>query len=315
MRFALATISRGDGPAPAIEVDGKWFWLDRAAPDLFRQRPGRGLMELFTDWETSERRLLDLAQGLSLSGHSTDSPRPTPEDFLTPLQYPAKLVLGGANYYEHMAKDAGKTDFRKEDGTPVFFLKPPTTCLVGPGKTVPYPQQTSKLDWEIELAVIVGQRLRHAGEVEALQGVAGYAVGIDLSARDWQMNPRHPWKFDLFTGKAFDCSCPLGPRIVPARFIDPSNLQLRLSVNGRVRQDANSSDMIWNVAEQLSILSEHITLEPGDILLTGTPAGVGMASGEYLKAGDLVEAEIEGLGKLAVEITPTSPTERTPRPG
>lgn len=315
MSFALGTIVRHGQPAPAIEIEGNWYWLDLLAPDLVKTSPERGLMNLFGDWAASEQRLVELADGISRPGAKPITPQPAENDFLTPLQYPAKLVLGGANYYEHMFKDAGKTDFRKEDGTPVFFLKPPTTCLVGPGKTVPYPSQTNKLDWEIELAVIIGRKLRHVTESEAMSGVAGYAVGIDLSARDWQMNPRHPWKFDLFTGKAFDCSCPLGPRFVPARFVDPSGLRLTLSVNGRVRQDASSSDMIWNVAEQLAILSEHITLEPGDVLLTGTPAGVGMASGEFLKAGDRIEAEISGLGKLVVEITPTSRTDRTPRPG
>lgn len=315
MRFALVTLARGERPAPAIEVEGQFYWLDRVAPELVQAAPGRGLMNLFADWDAAERRLLELADQIARYGAECVSPNPAFDDFMTPLQYPAKLVLGGANYYEHMFKDAGKPDFRKEDGTPVFFLKPPTTCLVGPGKTVAYPAQSSKFDWEIELAVIVGRKLRHATEAEAMAGVAGYAVGIDLSARDWQMNPRHPWKFDLFTGKAFDCSCPLGPKLVPARFVDPSNLRLRLSVNGEVKQDANSSDMIWSVAEQVSILSEHITLEPGDIILTGTPAGVGMASGEFIQAGDVIEAEIEGLGVLTVEVTPSTPTDRTPRPG
>jgi 2-keto-4-pentenoate hydratase/2-oxohepta-3-ene-1,7-dioic acid hydratase in catechol pathway len=214
-----------------------------------------------------------------------------------------------------MFKDAGKPDFRKEDGTPVFFLKPPTTSLVGCGKTVRYPVQSSKLDWEIELAVVMGTKLRRVSEEEAVQGIAAYAVGLDLSTRDWQMNPRHPWKFDLFTGKAFDDSCPLGPKLVPARFVDPQNLQLRLLVNGVVKQDANTKDMIWSVAEQVSLLSEHVTLEPGDVLLTGTPAGVGLASDTYLRVGDRIEAEIDGLGKLEVEIIPDAPTARTPRPG
>jgi 2-keto-4-pentenoate hydratase/2-oxohepta-3-ene-1,7-dioic acid hydratase in catechol pathway len=234
---------------------------------------------------------------------------------MTPLQYPSKLVLGGANYYEHMFKDANKPDFRKEDSLPVFFLKPPTTRLVGCGKTVRFPVQSTQLDWEIELAVIVGKKLRRASQEEVRGAIAGYAIGLDLSARDWQMNPRHPWKFDLFTGKAFDDGCPLGPKIVPARFVDPDNLHLRLWVNGELKQDAHTSDMIWPVAEQLSVLSEHVTLEPGDILLTGTPAGVGMPAGTFLAVGDTVKAEIDGLGTLQVEIVPDTATERTPRPG
>jgi 2-keto-4-pentenoate hydratase/2-oxohepta-3-ene-1,7-dioic acid hydratase in catechol pathway len=272
-------------------------------------------MGLFGDWKASEKRLLALAGEAGGSDTGLVSPQPDIDDFMTPLQYPPKLILGGANYYEHMFKDAGKPDFRKEDGTPVFFLKPPTTSLVGCGKTVRYPVQSSKLDWEIELAVIIGMPLKRVSEEQALEGVAGYAVGIDLSARDWQMNPKHPWKFDLFTGKAFDDSCPLGPKFVPARFVNPGNLDLRLSVNGVTRQKSNTRDMIWSVAEQVSLLSEHVSLEPGDILLTGTPEGVGMASDTYLHPGDKIEAEIAGLGRLRVEITSDVATPRTPRAG
>jgi 2-keto-4-pentenoate hydratase/2-oxohepta-3-ene-1,7-dioic acid hydratase in catechol pathway len=315
MAFSLSTI-RSDGlPTPVLEVEGRYFPLRDVAPDLLANRSRPSLMDLFLDWENSERRLLDIAEKLRENGHRSIDPSPEAYDFLCPLLFPRKLILGGANYYEHMFKDANKPDFRKEDGTPVFFLKPPTTSLVGSGKTVRYPAQSSRLDWEIELAVVIGRGLRRATEDDAIRAVAGYAVGVDLSARDWQMNPRHPWKFDLFTGKAFDDSCPLGPKIVPARFVNPTNLNLRLWVNGEIKQDAHSSDMIWSVAEQLSILSEHVTLEPGDVLLTGTPAGVGMATNTYLKAGDRIDAEISGLGRLTVEIVAEEGTPRTPRPG
>ena len=313
MQFALATVRVQSRPTPVLEVEGRHYCLDVVAPDLLARAPARGLMNLFDDWDASERRLLELV--LLLRGSSQGLAQPAPEDFMTPLQYPAKLVLGGANYYEHMRRDAKKPDFRKEDGLPVFFLKPPTTSLVGCGKTVRYPVQSRCLDWEIELALVIGRRLRRVSEAEALAGVAGYAVGIDLSARDWQMNPRHPWKFDLFTGKAFDDSCPLGPKLVPARFVDPRNLRLQLRVNDAVRQDARSDDMIWSVGEQVSILSEHVTLEPGDILLTGTPAGVGLATGKYLNVGDRIDATISGLGTLSVEIVSDTPTARTPRAG
>lgn len=298
-----------------LEVNGSYYRLGDVAPDLLGKAPQRGLMNLFDDWAVAEAQLAALVS--TIAGHASPRVQPTPsvDDFMTPLQYPSKLILGGANYYEHMFKDANKPDFRKEDSLPVFFLKPPTTSLVGCGKTVRFPVQSKQLDWEIELAVIVGKKLRRASQEEVREGIAGYAVGLDLSARDWQMNPRHPWKFDLFTGKAFDDGCPLGPKLVPARFVDPGNLRLRLWVNGEIKQDAHTSDMIWPVAEQVSILSEHVTLEPGDILLTGTPAGVGMFTGTFLKVGDVVEAEIDGLGTLHVEIIPDAATERTPSVG
>jgi 2-keto-4-pentenoate hydratase/2-oxohepta-3-ene-1,7-dioic acid hydratase in catechol pathway len=313
MQFALSTVRVGSEPTPVIEVSGTYYRLDAVVPDLLVRAPARGLMNLFDDWDGSERRLQEALRALDQVPRCV--PQPQRDDFLTPLQFPAKLILGGANYYEHMHRDAKKPDFSKDNAIPVFFLKAPTTSLVGCGRTVRYPVQSRSLDWEIELAVIVGRRMRRVSEADALRGIGAYTVGIDLSARDWQMNSSHPWKFDLFTGKSFDDSCPLGPKLVPARFVDPDNLQLQLRVNGELKQDANSSDMIWSVGEQLSILSEHITLEPGDVLLTGTPAGVGMTEGTFLKVGDRLDATITGLGTLHVEIIPDTPTSRTPSAG
>jgi 2-keto-4-pentenoate hydratase/2-oxohepta-3-ene-1,7-dioic acid hydratase in catechol pathway len=315
MKYSLATIRHDGLPVPVIEVAERYYVLTKVAPSLLEGARRPGLMGLFDDWIGADARLTKLAREICNSDVGLLSPHPGIEDFMTPLQFPNKLILGGANYYEHMIKEAKIPNFRKADGTPVFFLKPPTTSLVGCGKTVRYPVQSSKLDWEIELAVIIGRALRRASEEQASEGIAGYAVGIDLSARDWQMNPRHPWKFDLFTGKGFDDSCPLGPKLVPARFVDPNNLGLRLSVNGVVKQHSNTSDMIWPVTELVSLLSEHVTLEPGDILLTGTPQGVGLASDTYLRTGDQVEAEIDGLGTLKIEIVPDVATSRTPRAG
>jgi 2-keto-4-pentenoate hydratase/2-oxohepta-3-ene-1,7-dioic acid hydratase in catechol pathway len=302
MTFSLSTLRHNGRPTPVIETQGRYYPLASVAPELVRTVPSRGLMNLFDDWASAEVTLLKLAERLERSHDGTILPEP--DDFMTPLQYPNKLILGGANYYEHMHKDAKMPDFRKENAIPVFFLKAPTTSLVGSGKTVRYPTQSKKVDWEVELALVIGQRTRRIAEADALKVVAGYAVGLDLSARDWQFHPKHPFKFDLFGGKAFDDSCPVGPKIVPARFVDSGNLRISLSVNGETKQDANTSDMIWSVAEEIASISEHMTLEPGDIVLTGTPAGVGMATNTYLKTGDKIDAEIQGLGKLSVEIVP-----------
>lgn len=315
MQYSLATIRHNGVPTPVIEIANRYYALKQVAPDLLEHASRPGLMGLFDDWKRAEGRLAELSDQIAKSDVGLLSPQPGTDDFMTPLQFPSKLILGGANYYEHMIKEAKIPNFSKEDGTPVFFLKPPTTSLVGCGKAVRYPVQSSKLDWEIELAVVIGTTLRRASQQQASEAIAGYAVGIDLSARDWQMNPKHPWKFDLFTGKGFDDSCPLGPKLVPARSVDPTNLELQLSVNGVIKQHCNTGDMIWSVTELVSLLSEHVTLEPGDILLTGTPAGVGLASDTYLSTGDRIEAEIEGLGKLQVEIIPDVATSTTPRAG
>jgi len=310
MTFALATIRHNGQASPAIEVDERWYLLAQVAPKLLGPAPSRGLITVFEHWVEREPELMKLADDLRSGKLSASalSPAPAIEHFLTPLQYPTKVVLMGANYHDHMAKDAPFLDFKgKEDKIPTLFFKPPTTTLVGCGKSVRYPVQSQKFDWEGELAAVIGKRARRVSKEEALDCVAGYAVGIDLSARDWQFHPKHLVKFDLFGGKGFDDSCPLGPKITPARFVRHDTLQLKLWVNGALKQNANTSDMIWSLAEQISAISDHVTLEPGDVILTGTPSGVGLASGTFLKVGDRIDAEIEGLGRLSVEIIPDQP--------
>lgn len=307
MAFAIATVRHFGRPTPVIEVRGKHWALEQVKPELLRA-PGHGLVSLFENWEESERWLMELAEELASpnAGPRPIEPSPAPDAFLTPLIFPRKVVLMGANYYDHVHGDAGKKDFRKEDKVPTLFLKPPATTLVGCGKTVRYPTQSAKFDWEIELAAIIGRTAKRVPVHEAMQYVAGYAVGLDLSARDRQYDPKLLFNVDLFGGKAFDDSCPLGPKIVPARFVNHDDLQLQLRVNGELKQNANTRDMIWSLPEQIAAISQHLTLLPGDIVMTGTPAGVGAKTGTFLKVGDRVDAEITGLGRLSVEIIPDS---------
>jgi 2-keto-4-pentenoate hydratase/2-oxohepta-3-ene-1,7-dioic acid hydratase in catechol pathway len=304
MVYALATINYQGQAAPVIESGGEYWLLSEVAPELLQPHLSRGLLNIFDHWQEREPKLAELAE--RLAGNSENAgriePPPRTEDFLAPLLYPNKVVLMGANYYDHLRNDAGINDFKKEEKIPMLFFKPPTTTLVGSGKSVRYPTQSKKFDWEIELALVIGKRARRVHAAEALNCVAGYTIGIDLSARDWQFHSKHLMKFDLFGGKGFDDSCPLGPRIVPARFVDPENLQLRLFVNGELKQNASTRDMIWSLGEQIEAMSEHVTLEPGDVILTGTPAGVGLATGTYLKVGDKIDADIDQLGRLSVQI-------------
>jgi 2-keto-4-pentenoate hydratase/2-oxohepta-3-ene-1,7-dioic acid hydratase in catechol pathway len=304
MSFALATLRVDGRPTPVLQIDGRHWALADVAPEVLQPDPARGLMNVFDHWETTEPILLATAERLAV-GSDTPPPLPAPavpEDVLTPLQYPRKVVMTGANYYDHMEKDGGHTDWEKDKKIPLFFFKPPTTSLVGCGRTVRYPQQSEKFDYELELAVVIGRRGRRLTLDNAMEHVAGYTIALDLSARDWQRHPQHLVKFDLFGGKGFDDSCPLGPAIVPARFVDHDNLRLRFWLNGEPKQDACTKDMIWSIAEQLVKITEHVTLEPGDVVSTGTPAGVGLATGQWMKPGDLLEGEITGLGRLTVEI-------------
>jgi 2-keto-4-pentenoate hydratase/2-oxohepta-3-ene-1,7-dioic acid hydratase in catechol pathway len=166
-----------------------------------------------------------------------------------------------------------------------------------------YPADTKMFDWEVELAAVIGRRAKRLTLANALEAVAAYSIAIDFSARDLNQAPNTFYKLDWVAGKAQDTCCPLGPRLVPAAFVDnPQDLALKLSVNGETKQNARTSGMIFDLREQLVTLSAIMALDPGDVVLTGTPAGVGFPKRTFLKAGDRVCAEIESIGTLNVEI-------------
>jgi 2-keto-4-pentenoate hydratase/2-oxohepta-3-ene-1,7-dioic acid hydratase in catechol pathway len=232
------------------------------------------------------------------------APLPDGLPVLAPLLYPGKILCAGANYYDHSA-EMGIADLRKQAQRLFFFFKSPRNAVVGPGATVRKPIGTQAMDWEIELAAVIGRRARAVSEADALAHVAGYTVAIDFSARDLNRAPETFYKLDWVAGKAHDTCCPMGPRLVPAAAIgDPQHLGLKLWVNGELKQDARTSGMIFSLAEQIAILSRIMTLDPGDVILTGTPAGVGAPKGTFLSVGDRVDAEIEKIGKLSVTIQP-----------
>lgn len=219
-------------------------------------------------------------------------------ELLAPILRPPKNVIClGLNYAAHAAESAratgGKGDLPEH---PVVFTKAPTT-LNGPTAPIPYDADLSTaIDWEVELAVVIGRRGRAIPEAEALDYVFGYTILNDVTARDIQQRHRQ-----YFLGKSLDGACPLGPWIVTADEIpDPQALRLTSRVNGVLKQDGSTADQIFGVARTISILSRGMTLEPGDIIATGTPEGVGFARTppEYLKPGDEVVCAIEGIGEL-----------------
>ncbi|MFZ5691681.1 MAG: fumarylacetoacetate hydrolase family protein [Pseudomonadota bacterium] len=295
MGWSLATVAL-NGPMACLEVDGALY---RLGPSLARGgiTGVTTVVNLFTDWERSHSAL-DKAAALVLPEDriSADAPR------LAPLLYPGKVLCAGANYYDHL-KEMGVPDTRKEAQRLFFFFKPPRNAVVGEGATVHMPIGTKAFDWEIELAAVIGRKARAVKAADALAHIAGYTVGIDFSARDHNRAPETFYKLDWVAGKAHDTCCPMGPRFVPASAIpDPQNIGLKLSVNGEVKQDGRTTDMIFSIAEQIEILSHIMTLDPGDVVLTGTPAGVGAPKQTFLAVGDRVDAEIEGIGKLSVTI-------------
>lgn len=213
---------------------------------------------------------------------------------LAPIPRPARnLVCVGLNYAEHAAESRVTQGLPEH---PVYFTKPPTT-VIGPGASIPWHGHVSRrIDWEVELAVVIGRQGRNIAEERALGHVFGYTVGVDVTARDLQSRHQQWYK-----GKGLDGFCPMGPWIVTSdELSEPQDVHLSLRVNGATKQDANTSDMIFSVARLISVLSQGMTLEPGDLLMTGTPSGVGFARRppEYLEPGDVVEAEIDAVGLL-----------------
>lgn len=208
----------------------------------------------------------------------------------------SNIICLGRNYRDHA--DEMTRAGRDKQELPTFFTKA-VTSVIGPGDVIPLdPSISSELDWEVELAVIVGSECRRVARAEALRHVYGYMVLNDVSARDLQYGPGG----QFFYGKSLDGSCPTGPWIVTADDMpDPQALTLRTRVNGEVKQESNTSLMIFDVAAIIERLSHAMTLLPGQIIATGTPSGVGYARTppEFLQTGDLLESEIESIGTLS----------------
>lgn len=233
---------------------------------------------------------------------------------LAPLRYPRKVLCAGANYYGHL-DEMGVT---RPSGPvePYFFFKPPTTSVIGPGAPIVLPARAGRqIDWEVELAVVVGRRCAAVPVEHAREVVAGWTVVNDVSSRDLleRRDPvADPFAYDWLQAKGGDTFCPLGPGIVPDWLIDdPQRLDLRLSVNGAVRQKSTTADMVTGIWQLVAAASSLVTLEPGDVIATGTPAGVGYPRGEFLAPGDEVVAEIEGVGRLVNPVVDATPGDRS----
>ena len=209
---------------------------------------------------------------------------------LAPIPHPARNVFClGRNYADHAAERGAAVPEH-----PVYFTKP-GTAVVGPGDDVVHFAVTSELDYEVELTAVIGTSGRDISRADALKHIFGYTIINDVTARDLQK--RHT---QWFKGKSLDTFCPMGPVLVTADEIpDPQALSIAMRVNGQVRQSSNTSKMIFPVDQCIEVLSQAMTLLPGDLIATGTPDGVGAATGNFLKAGDRMEAEVEKIGVLA----------------
>lgn len=279
------------GGAPTIVVRDR---TGATTLDALAGETPSSIVELIEQWRSWEERLE------SLLATSTERALDASSLEWLPPVMPRKLICIGANYGDHNREMLGAI----AAPVPYSFFKPPTTALVGSGRTIKLPEHAEKIDYEAELAVVIGREAYRVATDEALDYVFGYSVLNDISARDW-MAASTPLGPDWTMAKGFNQSAPMGPWITPAKFVpDPQNLDITLTVNAEVKQDSNTAEMIFTVAELIEHLASVMSLEPGDVIATGTPSGVGFGRKppEFLKPGDEICVEVEGLGVLETRI-------------
>ena len=269
-----------------------------------------GMLGVLADWSKARRLLAQAAKRIR-GGQSRAKGTPLKRArLLAPVLYPGTIFCAGANYTDHVAEMARasnrppEADPRSLGLKPWHFIKTSRSSIVGPGSAVKLPAYSKMVDWEIELVAVIGRAAKKVPVERALECVAGYTIGNDLSARDAMkregISNTSPLHYDWISQKCFDGAAPLGPWIVPAGDIpDPQSLALKLWVNDQLMQDSNTARMIFSTAEQIAQLSSRVTLHPGDLVFTGTPAGVGAGRRVFLKPGDSIRMRIEGIGELA----------------
>ncbi|HVP80452.1 MAG TPA: fumarylacetoacetate hydrolase family protein [Thermodesulfobacteriota bacterium] len=300
--YKLATYGAVQGPRAGIVVGEEVFDL----AGLTDKSSYATVLDVLKDWEAAQT-VLDKAAEETGGGKIKGIPLEKVK-LLVPVLYPSAIYCAGANYVDHVHEMATARNINPDPdprslGLKAWHFIKASRSVVGAESIVSLPAYSKMVDWEAELTAVIGRRAKDVPADKALEYIAGYTVGNDLSARDFtarsQVSDASPFKYDWVSHKTFDGSCPVGPWIVPARQIpDPQNLHIRLWVNDVLKQDSHTSKMIFSVAEQIAHLSARITLYPGDLILTGTPAGVGMARREFLKAGDVVRVWIEKIGTL-----------------
>jgi 2-keto-4-pentenoate hydratase/2-oxohepta-3-ene-1,7-dioic acid hydratase in catechol pathway len=305
MQYKLASYETAQGPRAGVVINDAVFDL----AELTGKPSYATMVGVLDDWAKAEP-LIEAALANEVEKRSGTKPA-TPLGtvrLLSPVLYPSAIFCAGANYSDHMAEMtrvfnlAPEPDPHKAGLTPWHFIKASRTVVETKAR-IPLPGRTKMLDWEAELAAVIGRAAKNVPVERALDYVAGYTVANDLSARDFVVRPNvpetSPFRYDWISQKSFDGACPVGPWIVPAKQIpDPQRLGIKLWVNDVLKQDSQTSKMIFSLSEQIAQLSARLTLHPGDLILTGTPAGVGMARKEFLKSGDFLRVWVEHVGEL-----------------
>jgi 2-keto-4-pentenoate hydratase/2-oxohepta-3-ene-1,7-dioic acid hydratase in catechol pathway len=278
--YALVSFAMGCETRPGLVLEDVVYDLAAASG----HPADTSMLSLLRDWSAAQARIqsaIDQASTGRLPGQALDTLK-----ILAPLPVPGTLFCAGANYSDHVAEMAAVANIEPDPdphslGLGSWHFIKSSHSVIGPGDGIEIPSGSLKLDWEVELAVVIGQKTRNIAVDLALTCVAGYTVANDLSARDLSRRngiaPHSPFRFDWLAHKSFDTACPLGPCIVPATQIpDPQSLDISLLVNGEMKQNSNTSRMIFTIAEQIADLSRRLTLWPGDVILSGTRvAGIG----------------------------------------
>jgi 2,4-didehydro-3-deoxy-L-rhamnonate hydrolase len=268
-------------------ADGKRVLdLTAAAPEL-----SKNPAELIADFASIEPVLRKIIQSSSNWIHDLEGLR-----LLAPIPRPGKILCSGINYRSHLEENP-KAILPEE---PFFFAKLPST-VIGPSQPIICPRRSQQVDYEIELAVVIGRKMKETAESDVLEHVFGYTILHDVSARDVQFRDNQ-----ITLGKNFDTFCPIGPCVVTRDEISrPDRITLKTFLNGQTMQDGSTSDWLFSLPQLLSFLSQRITLEPGDIVSTGTPAGVGVFRKPpiFLKPGDIVRLEADQIGVLQNNVT------------
>jgi 2-keto-4-pentenoate hydratase/2-oxohepta-3-ene-1,7-dioic acid hydratase in catechol pathway len=316
--YRLATyVDANDAPRAGIIVDD---WMIDVT-DALQKTGGGPLAALGTSvlgvlrrWRDMHPRLQAIAASARRGeGRAATAPLSAAQ-LLAPVMYPGTVFCAGANYRDHVQEMSRALNLPVEPDphelglNPWHFIKASVPCVRGNGARVALPAYSKCVDWEAEIAVVIGRECRNVRIDDALEYVAGVSIVNDLSARDHlrreSVAPDSPFRFDWVSQKSFDGALPFGPWIVPLDQIqDVGNLRIRLWVNEELMQDSSSSNLIFSVAEQIAHLSSRLTLQPGDVIATGTPAGCGAARGRFLKPGDRVSIWVQDIGVLITEFT------------
>jgi len=300
----LSYVSKGQ-PRAGLLVNEAVYDLAAAT----RNAAWSSVLAVLNDWPKAKAALAKAAKATRAKGLPLAKTK-----LLAPILYPGNIYCAGANYKDHVAemdraqgREPGPT-MKDRGEKPWHFVKTSKSSVVGPGAKVKLPAFSKAVDWEVELAAVIGKRTKDVSVDKALDCVAGYTIANDLSARDVMRRegnpPTSPFHYDWVSQKCFDGACPLGPWIVPASEIrDPHNLGIKLWIGDELMQDSNTGQMIFDTAEQIAMLSSRVTLQPGDLVLTGTPAGVGMGRKRFLQPGERLRLWIEGIGELTHSMT------------